>query len=221
MQSKVILALIIVILIALGGTAFYFFSSGGNAPTGTGTSEQAKVITENLALPDTTSVNPAAGSIVVEGTVAVPLVPESEGEKIIVPNAVLTVKGTVTLALPEAKKWAKDAKLVFVKSLGAVTLEGKSSQWQIMFDSQSMHKAYEIIVRASDIISRKEIDSSAQGGDVPTEWKDSDYPIRTLQTLPQFADATVSAISFAWNADGKLWRYNLSTSRGPTSTGIN
>ncbi len=218
------MVVLLVIIVAAGTGAYYFlFNSPAASPAAPATSQSAggRVITENLTLPNTTSVSAAEGSMVMPGAVAVPLVPENESEKVIVPNAVLTVKGTLAVAEPEAKKWASDARLVFVKSLGAVTLEGKSSQWQAIYDSRVKKKGYEIIVRGGGVISRKEIESSARGGALPETWQDSDYPIRVLQNLPQFADATVSSITLSYNADGDLWRYNLFTSRGPTSTGVN
>ena len=143
----------------------------------------------------------------------------TEGEKVVVTKAVLTVKGSYDKSRSEAEAWSKDAKLVFVKSLGAVTLEGKSSQWQLVFSSPTKSKkGYEVIIQEDNIVSKKEIDSNAVGGTVPSTLKDSDYAIKTLQDLPQFSDATVSSISLYYNSDGGVWRYALATSRGTTST---
>ncbi len=177
-----------------------------------------QVIEENLVIPDTQKITGAEGRTVESGKVDVPLVPKSESEKVIVAKAVLTVKGSYGLTLPEAEKWATDAKLVFVKSLGAVTLEGKSSQWQVAFSSKTKpKKGYEVIIQADKIVSQKEIDSTAVGANVPADLKDSGEAIVLLQELPQFSDATISSINFYYNADGKIWRYALSTSKGTTS----
>ena len=72
-----------------------------------------------------------------------------------VSKAVLTVKGSYNLEA-RSGKWSSDAKLVFVKSLGAITLEGKSSQWQIVFMSKTKTgKGYEIIVQEDQVVSQK------------------------------------------------------------------
>lgn len=180
--------------------------------------EKPKVIEEKLVIPETEKITGGEGRVANEGPVAVPLVPKTESEKVVVSKAVLTVKGSYDLAVPEAKNWASDAKLVFVKSLGAVTLEGKSSQWQLAFASKTKSgKGYEIIIQEGQVVSRKEIESPASGADLPSAWKDSGEIIISLQELPQFSNATLSSINLYYNTDGKLWRYVLSTSRGNTS----
>ena len=135
-----------------------------------------------------------------------------------VSKAVLTIKGSYDLSLSEAQKWSSDAKLVFIKSLGAVTLEGKSSQWQLVFSSKTkLKKGYEIIIQADQIVSQKEIDSTAVGADIPKTWKDLGEVIKELQSHPLYQDATVSAVSFYLNPDNKKWYYALSTSKGVSS----
>jgi hypothetical protein len=177
-----------------------------------------QVIEENLVIPDTQKIAGSDGRVVEKGNVETPLVPKDDGEKIIVAKAVLTVKGSYDKALGEAKNWADDAKLVFVKSLGAVTLEGKSSQWQIVFAAKSKtKKAYEVIIQADQIVSKKEIDSVSSGVDVPTDIKDSGAAIAELQSLPQFSNATISSIQLYYNLDAKAWFYSFATSVGTTS----
>lgn len=179
------------------------------------------VVEENLIVPQTEKITGTESRTVVEGPVAVPLVPKTEGEKVIVAKAKLTVKNGYELANPEALKWSEDANLVFIKSLGAVTLEGKSSQWQLAFFSKTKgQKNYEIIIQEDSIVSKKEVDSTVAGADLPETWKDSDAAIMSLQELPQFSDVTISSINLYYNADGKIWRYAFSTSRGTTSTSV-
>lgn len=179
---------------------------------------QGTVVQENLVIPNTQKVNGVEGRFMVNGNVQTPLMPKNESQQIVVEKAILTLKGCYNLAALEAQKWSADAKPVFIKSLGAVTLEGKSSQWQIIFSSASKpKKGYEIIVQADQIVSKKEIDSTAVGADFPNNLKDSVEAIKVLQELPQYSDATLSAISLYYNADGKIWRYTLSTSKGLTS----
>lgn len=180
--------------------------------------ETPKIIEEKLVIPETQKIIGNEGKIVSQGPVDVSLVPKAEGEKVVVSKAVLTVKGSYNLAKQEAGKWSSDAKLVFVKSLGAITLEGKSSQWQIVFMSKTKTgKGYEIIVQEDQVVSQKEIPSKIIGADLPKNWYDSDGAIKSLQTLPQFLDATVSSIVFSYDTDSKKWMYALSTSRGATA----
>ena len=223
-NKKLVIILIVIIVIVVIGTVLYSF---GGLPSFTKllpspkVEDKAKVIEENLVIPETESISGSAGRLVTEGSVNVPLVPKSESEKVIVEKAVLTVKGSYNLANAEALKWSNDAKLVFIKSLGAVTLEGKSSQWQLAFSSKlKSKKGYEVIVRADQIVSLREIDSTAVGADLPTNWFDSGGAIKSLQDLPQFVNATISAINFYYNTDAKKWRYGLSTSFGGTSIAV-
>lgn len=180
--------------------------------------EKPKIIEEKLIIPKTQEISGGEGRAAGQGPVAVALVPKTEDEKVVVAKAVLTVKGSYDLAVSQAKIWANDANLVFVKSLGAVTLEGKSSQWQIVFFSEiKPGKGYEIIIQGDQVVSRKEIESAARGAVLPNTWRDSGEIVASLQELPQFSDATVSSINLYYNVDGKIWRYVLSTSRGNTA----
>lgn len=180
--------------------------------------EKPIVIEENLIVPETEKITGVEARIIEKGAVEVSLVPKSESEKVIVDKAVLTVKGAYDLAIIEAEKWSAGAAPVFIKSLGAVTLEGMSSQWQLVFVSKDKSKkGYEIIIQGDKIVSMKEIDSTAVGSKFPANLKDSADAIKVLQDLPQFSGATLSVISLYYNTDGKVWRYTLSTSNGATS----
>lgn len=179
--------------------------------------EKPKVIQETLTIPDTKAIGTVFGRTPSTEHYAVPLAPVTEGDKVIVENAILTLKGSFETALPKAEVWAKDAKLVLVTSQGAVTLEGKSSMWQVVFGSLSKKKGYEVIIQGDSIISEKELPTEEYGYGLPVDWYDADEAIRSIQFLPQFADATVSSINFFYNRDGKRWGYVLSTSRGTTS----
>ncbi|OGI85867.1 hypothetical protein A3A05_00715 [Candidatus Nomurabacteria bacterium RIFCSPLOWO2_01_FULL_41_12] len=210
----IIIVLILIVVVVLGmliwGKSFLFKNLGI-------VFEKPKVVEETLVIPETKAVEAVVGRTPSTDKYAVPLVPTTEGEKVIVPNAVLTLKGSYDVALPKAQAWAKDAKLVFLTSQGAVTLEGKSSSWQVAFGSASKKKGYEVIIQGDKIVSEKEIPSTEYGYDLPTNWYDAGEAIVSLQTLPQFADATVSSINFFYNKDGKRWGYALGTSRGTTS----
>ena len=217
-MSKVKIILIIIIIAALG-SAFYWLGSDKKitvAPADE--ARKARVIQEKLTIPNTTSFTGAEGRVVEQGSVAMALVPKSDAERVIVPGAELSVKGAYDLARPEAGRWSSGAKLVFIKSLGAITLEGKSSQWQIAFSSTAKkNSGYEIIIQKNQIVSQKEIESAATGTDVPVNWFDSGEAIKTIQDMPQYNNASVSAINFFYNFDAKEWKYGISTSAGVTS----
>jgi len=217
-MSKVKIILIIIIIAALG-SVFYWLGSDKKITVAPGEeARKARVIQEKLTIPNTTSFTGAEGRVVDQGGVAVALVPKSEAEKVIVPGAELSVKGSYDFAQPEASKWSSDAKLVFIKSLGAVTLDGKSSQWQIAFSSKTKKsRGYEIIVQKNKIVSQKEIESAATGTDIPANWFDSGEAIKTIQDMPQYNNASISAINFFYNFDAKEWKYGISTSAGVTS----
>lgn len=222
----IILAVLIAIIILAAG--FYAISPGSFKGVFSKLKEAGKainliqekpqVIEEKLVIPETVKITGGEGRIVKQGDIAVLLVPKSENEKVIVPKAILTVKGSYNLAKSESEKWANDAVPVFIKSLGAITLEGKSSQWQLVFSAKSKtKKGYEIIIQGDQIVSKKEIDSAAIGADMPKNWLDSDGAIKKLQEMPQYSNVSISTINFFYNADAKEWRYGFSTSVGATS----
>ena len=217
-MSKVKIILIIIIIAALGSVFYWLGSDKKIMVAPADEARKARVIQEKLTIPDTTSFTGAEGRVVDQGSVAVALVPKSDAEKVIVPGAELSVKGSYDFAQPEASKWSSDAKLVFIKSLGAVTLDGKSSQWQIAFSSKTKKsRGYEIIVQKNKIVSQKEIESAATGTDIPANWFDSGEAIKTIQDMPQYNNASISAINFFYNFDAKEWKYGISTSAGVTS----
>lgn len=217
---KIILGIIIAIIIGWGYLKFDFGTNlfKENKPLSK-VQLTPKIVEENLVIPETKKIFGNEGRFIEENSAAeIALVPKSEAEKVIVPKAILTVKGSYGLAVIEAQKWSSDVKLVFIKSLGAITLDGKSSQWQLAFSSKTKSKkGYEVIIQADQIVSKKEIDLTASGADVLKNWLDSDSAIKSLQELPQFSDATISSINFYYNSDGKIWRYVISTSKGTTS----
>ena len=173
-------------------------------------------VVENLTIPDTKNVS-MADVWATTSAQNVSIAPQNNGERVIVPNATLTLKGSYTKVLPEVSSWAPDAKLVFVKSLGTLNIDGKSSEWQIVFGSKTKKKGYEFILEGDKEVSAKQIDSNVYGYTLPKNWYDDDEAIKSVQTLPQFANATISGINFSYNTDGKVWVYGLSTSNGTTS----
>lgn len=221
-MNKKIIILIVFILIVVGlVAAFMIFPEFGSKISRVVDLKPDKPIVienEQLVIPNTQKITGGEGSVVGQGGVAVLLVPKSENEKVIVPKAILTVKDSYDLAKLEAEKWANDAVPVFIKSLGAVTLEGKSSEWQLAFSSAiKKGKGYEIIIQADQIVSKKEINSTATGANLPKNWIDSGEAVKKLQAMPQYGTVSISTINFFYNADAKEWRYGFSTSVGATS----
>ena len=219
-MSKVKIILIIIIIAALGSVFYWLGSDKKIMVAPADEAQKARVIQEKLTIPDTTSFTGAEGRVVDQGSVAVALVPKSDAEKVIVPGAELSVKGSYDFAQPEASKWSSDAKLVFIKSLGAVTLDGKSSQWQIAFSSKTKkNRGYEIIVQKNQIVSQKEIESAAIGEEVPANFanRDSSWAIARLADIPQFQTASITAIVFSYNQDANGWDYIIPNSFGKTA----
>ncbi|KKQ22024.1 hypothetical protein A2999_00710 [Candidatus Wolfebacteria bacterium RIFCSPLOWO2_01_FULL_38_11] len=184
----------------------------------------AVVVQENLIIPDTQEISVGSFRFLIDyGAYNVPLVPKNDNEYVIVPNAIFTLKEAYTKSLGSVTNWASDSKLAGIRSIGSITLDGKSSMWQIAYGSHLKNRGYEIIIQGDLIVSQKELPwmgGSDYGYNVPANWYDSEGVIRSLQELPQFSDATASSINLYYNTDGNVWRYFLSTSRGLTSMHI-
>ncbi|OGD31827.1 hypothetical protein A3C91_00170 [Candidatus Azambacteria bacterium RIFCSPHIGHO2_02_FULL_52_12] len=224
MNRTLIIIIFIVIIVFALGAGYYFYAPSGNAPSaGQNTPSQGRVIEEKLVIPDTKSITGSEGRVVDQGAISIALVPKDDNEKVIVPGAVLSVKGSYDLAKPEAAKWSSDAQLAFIKSLGAVTLEGKSSQWQIAFSSKiKKGKGYEVVIQGDGIVSQKEVDSGAVGGETPPNFADRDslWALAQLAAIPQFQTASISAIIFSYNPDAKGWDYIIPNSFGKSAVRV-
>ncbi len=199
----------------------FFISRSLQSVSFTHTKNAPRVITDNITVPVALSITGREGRMV-ESTQGqpVPLAPQEGSQTVIVTDAVLTVKGAYALALKETAKDAPDAKPVFVRSLGTVTLDGHSSYWQVGFGSAKNKKGYEALIQGEKIVSLKEIPSQSYGYALPKNWYDSGDAIDSIRTMPQFTDATVSSISFFYNEDGKRWGYALGTSKGTVSVPV-
>lgn len=214
-KKKIITIVSIVIVLLVVGVVIWY--SSPKLIRSISSSEKAKTVEEILVIPETTNVEVSFGRTPTTDKYKVPLTPASGGDRVIVPNATLTLKDSFNLALPNALAWASDADLIYLTSGGAVTLEGKSSQWQVTFGSSKTKKGYEIIIQGDKIVSEKEILSTEYGYSLPGNWYDADEAIKSIQTLPQFIGATISSINFFYNIDGERWGYALGTSNGTTS----
>ena len=217
-KNKKNILLIIVILAIISAVGIYIFYSQSKLFKRIEIlKDGGLVIKENLIIPDTKQIANIDGKIInSNGIYQTPLVPKNSAENIIVPKAILTLKGVYNISIKEAGKWTDDVKLVFIKSLGAVDIEGKSSQWQIVFGSKLKKKGYEIIAQGEEIVSKKEIESNLFGIELPLLWKDSGEYIKQMQQRPSFKDATISGFLFSSTPESKniKWWFSISTSKG-------
>lgn len=214
MKKNIFIVIVALVILAVGAGIAFWGSRTGRKVAIQGS---PRVIEETLVIPDTQEVYTADARILEQGAVAVPLVPKSEEEKVIVPRAELTLKGGYAAATLVAEQWDSTALLVFVKSLGALTLDGKSSSWQVMFSSPNKKGAgYEVILQGKNIVSKKEVTSEASGVALPQNWKDSGEFIKILRERASFTDATISSLLFSSTPESKdvQWWLSISTSKG-------
>lgn len=215
---KKIILIILVVVIVLASVWYFWQKKGGKSISLF--KEEKIVVEESFKTLDTKSVSIIDGRVPNVDAYNTPIAPKSEKEKVIVSGAILTLKDSYQLAETNALKWSQDAKLVFIKSYGAVTLEGKSSQWQVVFGSKEKKAGYEIVIQKDLIVSEKEVESKEYGYDLPNNWYDAQDAILSIQTMPQFQESTISGINFVYNADGKIWGYALATSNGTVSVPV-
>lgn len=208
---------VVIVIFALG---IYFWQTSPMFKRAVTFLEKPTVITENIVIPDTTTTRTGDARVASGDKYAVSLVPKTKGEEVVVPNAVLTLRESFNLARIEGEKWATDAKLVYIKSLGAVTLEGKSSTWQVVMGSRIKNKGYEVVIQGDAVLSQKEVSSKDYGGVIPEQWKDLTVVIKELQSHPLYQNATISEVNFYYNTDNKKWYYAIATSKGMSSIGL-
>lgn len=128
-----------------------------------------------------------------------------------------TLKEGYAIAEPEARSWATDAKLVYIHSLGTVTIDGVSSGWEVVFGSKIKKKGYMVSVVGGMVVDKRDVISTSSGYTLPSDWYDAAEAVKSIQTLPQFKDATISGLNFYYNEDGKRWGYAISSSNGTVS----
>lgn len=219
LKNKIFIFIVIVAVIFIA-VIWYAYQNSPTFKESTTFWESAKVIDEKIVIPKTEVVDTIDARIGGTGGQSIALVPKTKGEEVVVPNAELTLRNALTLALVAGKTWASDAKPVYIKSLGVVTLEGKSSTWQVMSGSRTKKVGYEVIVQGPQILSEREVFSSDFGGILPESWKDLDVIIKELQSHPLYKDATISGVSFYYDNKTKTWYYGIQTSKGMSSIKI-
>ncbi|MDO8604624.1 MAG: hypothetical protein Q7K40_04510 [bacterium] len=212
---KIIIASIIII-VALA-TGEFLSSKSPSFKKAVNFFEKPKVVNDKIVVPETEKITVGGGRTFVLSGYNVPLVPKMKGDEIVVPDAIFTLKNAFDVAVVDAKKWSNDASLIFVKSLGTVTLQGKSSAWQFAFGSKLKKKGYEIIIQGNSITVQRETETTSTGYILPRNWYDSRDAIISIQALSQFSDAALNSLIFFYSEDGKIWQYGLSTSLGNTT----
>ena len=151
MKTKIIIGISALVVLVLGGVGLFFFlQRTGLAPE---IVQQKIVVEEKLVVPDTVQISPTQARTVQKGAVETPI--DTSKAEVVSEKAVLTLKGSYDKALAEASAWAPDAALVFIKSLGVVTGEGKSGEWQVVFGSKEKKAGFEVLVYGDAIAAKK------------------------------------------------------------------
>jgi len=217
-KNLAITILALLIIIALIFAWFLFRKNKQNETGGTNLKNfKGQIINDTIKIPDTVSVDSNEGEIVPRGEYNVKLQPQSESDQVVISKAKLTLKEAYNMAVVEAAKWSDDQKLVFIKSNGAIGLDGRSSSWQLVYGSAKKNLTYEIIISSDQIVSAKEINSVVKGFDLPVNWYDSYEAIASLRNLPQFSNDTISAISFYYSGAEASWVYGIADGNKTTA----
>lgn len=208
-------------VIVIFGGVYFFFTQKGKEELRQALKKPV-IVDEVIKIPEIKAVAGTEGWFPNKDAYKVPLVPQNDGDRVVVVGAVVTTRGAYLVALPVAESWGSDAKLVLVKSLGAVTLDGKSAGWQVVFGSKKKKKGYEIIVEKEVITAQKEIPSRVYGASVPANFalRDAVWAITILAENPQFKQATMTGLNFVYNADAKAWDYVIANSFGGSSVRV-
>jgi hypothetical protein len=215
-KNILIVAIILIIIIVIIFIVLAFKKNPSSLSTFNSQTFKGQVINDNIKIPNTTEVTSNEGEVVPRGEYNIKLQPQSEVDTAVITKAKLTLKEAYNLSIAEAVKWSNDAKLVFIKSNGALGLDGKASSWQLVYGSAIKKAGFEIIMAENQIVSAKEIISESSGFDLPANWYDSYDAIATLN-LPQFSQDTISAISFYYSGANQSWAYGLANGEKTTS----
>lgn len=221
LKNKNNILIVVGILIILIIIIFIFFYSKNNKVEKTGINLEnfkGQIINDVIKIPETVTVSDNAGQFVPRGEYEIKVQPQTEKEMVLIVKAKLTIKEAYQLAVSQLENnWSKDALLVFIKSNGALGLDGKSSSWQLIFSSVTKNKSYEVIITEDKIINTKELNDFITGYHLPTNWYDSYEAIASLSNLPQFKEETISALSFYYDNLEKSWAYGLANGEQTTS----
>jgi hypothetical protein len=207
-------------LVLLGLLAIYFIAYTSVKLVPVIKTPVGRIINENLVIPDLTKTEPILGRAVKPGAISTPLLPQTDEARLIFPQAKLSLKQGYDLANSQALLWSADAKLIYLKSAGAVALTGQSSQWLLVFGAKEKAAGLEIVIQADQVVLKKEITTDSFGYNLPQNWYDSAEAIAAIQSLPQFNNNSISAISFYYNLDSKQWNYAFAIDQDQTTSMI-
>lgn len=222
-NKKNIFGLLIILILLIIGFIIFIFLNKGKIKSNFSVNEpsfKGVVIDDLIKIPATSKISPNEGEIVLRGEYDVKLRPQSEKDQVYITKAKLTLREAYNLSSELAQSWSNDAKLIFIRSNGALGLDGKASSWQLAYGSVQKNRADEIIIEADKIISQREIPTQSFGYDLPVNWYDSSEAIASLLNLSQFSFETISAISFYYSSAAESWAYGLAIGQGEKTTSM-
>lgn len=189
--SKV--AVVVALVVVVGLAVYYFYGRGtlpGQAPGGAGA----------------TSTQPA-----------VEKPPPNDLDR-------MTLQDAVQLALPKAREWKPGAVLSDVKSLeGGAGNTGRSNDWELYFTSTSTKTSgYRVIIKNKAIVKAEEVvftgttvkGAATKGGELPANIISSQEAVDRMHRIPGYENEPVLSIGLEYGPDGKVWGWNVKTSRG-------
>lgn len=210
--NKIKLLLLLAVILVLAMVLVFFQSRTFKrlAPLLVG----GRIIEENLAVPDLKTANGIDGRLLGSSAHLTPLVPKPADERFVIPLAKLTLKQGLETAKSNAGYWSDDVKLVYAKSLGAVTLAGGSSQWLYVFGSAKKHSGLGVVVRGDEVIANLELSSDNAGYDLPNDWTDVGAAIFSLANSPDFIDRSIGGLALYYNEDSDNWSFGIALDKG-------
>jgi hypothetical protein len=204
------------ILAAYLGGLFRFF---GERITTIFEKKEQVIVKTGLIIPETPAPSGANVKIMQTSVFETPV--DAGNREFVFPDAIYTLKEAYEQTLARALQWAADAKLVSIKSFGAVSLAGRAEEWEIIFGSAKNKKARQYVIYADKTVSEKDMDAVMFGADVPQDWFDSDGAVKAVIGAAQNSQATIRAINFYFNPDDKQWSYAVSSSAGNVIIKVN
>ena len=218
-NKKRVIFIIATVVVVVASTIVYYYGNGDAKRAILG---GARVVEETIKIPTETTRTGTEGWFPNKDAYRVPLVPRNNEERVVVAGAVLTTHGAYLTALPVAQSWSPDVKLIFIKSLGTVMVDGRSLGWQVVFGSKVKKKGYEVVVEHDVVITQKEIPLKVFGADVPANFAERDavWAIGRLSENPQFIGATMTGLNLVYNTDAKAWDYVIAHSFGGSSVRV-
>ncbi len=214
LQNKKVFIFAVALLLAICAGAVVYY--GGYNKVRTAVFSGERIITETPTVHIMDSTSALDGKYA--GSTGEPIELVSREHVVIAGGT--TPKEAYLFAENIAKTWSEDVKLVYIKSLGTVTVDGTSSGWVVVFGSKEMNQGYSVYITNGAVVEKGTVDIQSYGYELPSDWYDGVEAIRSIQNLPQFSKSTISGLSFAYNEDGKRWGYVITSSNGTVSVPV-